>query len=348
MERKTILHVTTCFAGGVSRAIASIAQSTPEYVHVLLYGGAESTPDFSSFARTESFARSRLSRWSQLNRVLCEVRPAVVHSHSSWAGFLTRVVPIGAPVLYQPHCFVFDDPNRLAVVRRTYRFVEKLLAKNGSGILALTPHEYALAKDLAPRKSVHHVVNAPSINSALWHAKPTTRPHARVVMIGRLARQKSPEYFVAVAAEVWKRRQDVRFVWIGDGSPEYRQQLEAVGIEVTGWLGETQLVEELRQAAVYLHTASYEGFPLSILDAAACGVPIVARNIPALSGCDVAKVDSAQEAALEIQHLLTSDAAQKLSISRNEKMLEAMNPREQRRSILNAYDAVLREASCAF
>jgi glycosyltransferase involved in cell wall biosynthesis len=43
----------------------------------------------------------------------------------------------------------------------------------------------------------------------------------------------------------------------------------------------------LSSCDVYLHSALWEGFPISILEASAAGLPVVARNRPYLRGFDM-------------------------------------------------------------
>lgn len=45
-----------------------------------------------------------------------------------------------------------------------------------------------------------------------------------------------------------------------------------------GWLPRQQVIEELYQSDLYLSTARWEGMPVSIIEACAAGLPVVARN----------------------------------------------------------------------
>ena len=62
-----------------------------------------------------------------------------------------------------------------------------------------------------------------------------------------------------------------------------RTVLTDAGVRITGWMTGSALAAELGGASVYFHSANYEGFPLSVLDAAALDRPVVARRIDALA-----------------------------------------------------------------
>jgi glycosyltransferase involved in cell wall biosynthesis len=82
--------------------------------------------------------------------------------------------------------------------------------------------------------------------------------------------------------KVKKCREDVRMIKAG-----YSEKLEGEGIISIGWIKEADMPKLYNCADVYLHTSEYEGFGLPILEAMACGIPVVASNrasIPEVTG----------------------------------------------------------------
>jgi glycosyltransferase involved in cell wall biosynthesis len=103
--------------------------------------------------------------------------------------------------------------------------------------------------------------------------------------VGRLTEEKGLRILVAA----WKRMEHPpRLRIIGDGP--LREELEQVAgmsqgcIEILGQRSHAEAMEYLKKAAfVVLPSAWYEGFPHVILEAYACGVPILASRLGTLA-----------------------------------------------------------------
>jgi glycosyltransferase involved in cell wall biosynthesis len=111
---------------------------------------------------------------------------------------------------------------------------------------------------------------------------------ASVVTIGRLHPVKNLETviqaFLTVTANV--RRRHWRLVIAGDGDPAYRKTLEALAgdevgagrITFPGWVSGQEKVDLLDRASVFVQASHQESFGLSIVEAMARGVPVIASR----------------------------------------------------------------------
>jgi glycosyltransferase involved in cell wall biosynthesis len=68
----------------------------------------------------------------------------------------------------------------------------------------------------------------------------------------------------------------------GESRHESASSPESGGARLLGQLAETQMLELLKQSAIYLCLSVYEPFGLAPLEAARCGCAVVARDIPSL------------------------------------------------------------------
>lgn len=293
-----VLHVTECNGGGVVKAIESLIRATPEHEHHLLWP-VEGAEIHGLAASASVLPRGALQRVRVLSSIVRGIAPDIVHAHSSWAGVYARCVRLGVPVVYQPHCFKFDDPTLGRARASLYMLVERALASRTAAFGTLSAHEDRLTHSIALGATSVRLPNIPTI-TATSNNLGTDR--TKVAMIGRLAAQKDPEFFLATFEALCAANAGLDAVWIGDGEPSFRQKLERNGVTVTGWL-DASGVQEAMKGAVYLHTAAYEGFPLSVLDAAACGAPIVARRIPPLSDTGLLQADSPTQLASLVQRV---------------------------------------------
>jgi glycosyltransferase involved in cell wall biosynthesis len=96
-------------------------------------------------------------------------------------------------------------------------------------------------------------------------------PRDRILFVGRLTRAKG----VHAAASAWRKSGvGVPLVFAGTGSE--RNQLEANGFEVTGWLNRQALSEQYsRAAAVIMPSYWQEPYGIVGLEAASLGIPVV-------------------------------------------------------------------------
>jgi glycosyltransferase involved in cell wall biosynthesis len=106
-----------------------------------------------------------------------------------------------------------------------------------------------------------------------------------ITMVGRVTEQKNPGFFLSVAEAVLAKKNDVQFVWAGDGdllNEVWNETIKkGLGKDIL-WLGrvdKNDLHGILRQSDVFFFTSNYEGLPISILEAMAAGISIVAPNV---------------------------------------------------------------------
>jgi glycogen(starch) synthase len=109
------------------------------------------------------------------------------------------------------------------------------------------------------------------------------KPHGEkvVLFLGRITRQKGPEYFIRAAARVAERVKNVRFVVAGSGDqlPYVIRLAEELGIrdqvEFKGFLQGAEVDRAYETADVYAMPSVSEPFGLTALEAARHGVPVI-------------------------------------------------------------------------
>jgi glycosyltransferase involved in cell wall biosynthesis len=131
-------------------------------------------------------------------------------------------------------------------------------------------------------------------------------------------------------------------MWVGGGEPAAEQALRDVGVLVTGWSPRRSALGWLATADVYVHTAAWEGAPVSVLEAAALGLPIVARRNPSLAALGMPSLSDTPEALIEaIRSLLDRRRRAELRTD-SELLLRQHRPEAQREALERAYAAALR------
>lgn len=334
-----ILHVTDRYSGGVGRAIDRITELVPEAEHHLLSTGIESADGRGAYRSTSNLPDGLAARVRAVRQVVDDVAPDVVHAHSSWAGMYTRVRRLPVPVVYQPHCYYFERPNLLRPVRGAVRMMERLLAANGSVVAAVSPREEQLARSMGVRDVVR-IPNAPSsaaVREAGARSDVAGEGGRTVTMVGRVVAQKDPRFFAETARLARRFDLDLHFRWLGDGDETLVRELTDAGVEVTGWLTAADVMRRLAASDVYLHCAAYEGFPISVLDAARVGLPTIVRAIPAFEGSRLTAVRSPAEAAF-VAHTAVEDQERRLRmIESGDRLIGEMGEPALHDGVVRAY-----------
>ncbi|WP_168220088.1 MULTISPECIES: glycosyltransferase [unclassified Salinibacterium] len=277
-----VLHVTEALGGGLQSAIVNYARVTPDLEHRVFSRAREgqSTHGWPEGVQATTYSGRLPGFYRAVNKAVRRIQPDVVHLHSSFAGVARGFLPPGTRIVYSPHCFAFERTDVPSAVRWAFGALEYALARRPQTTLSVSPHEALLSRSLSRGNPVVVAPN-PSPLAPADEARPSpTGNDLSVTMVGRLGAQKAPDIF----AEVAHLCQDdgIRFTWIGDGPAGVPEMLRASGAAVTGWRPPEEVRELLTRSNLYLHTASWEGGPVSAIEAATLGVPVISRTIPSM------------------------------------------------------------------
>jgi glycosyltransferase involved in cell wall biosynthesis len=126
-----------------------------------------------------------------------------------------------------------------------------------------------------PETKLHYVGRG--VDVALYQPAEQPPEIFRVVFVGALIRRKG----VHVLLEAWKKLNlsDAELVLVGSVHEEMKPTLDALATSSVKLVGFTRGVQdELRRGAVFVFPSECEGFAKSTLEAAACGLPLIATR----------------------------------------------------------------------
>jgi glycosyltransferase involved in cell wall biosynthesis len=109
------------------------------------------------------------------------------------------------------------------------------------------------------------------------HCERPANPRPRVLFVGSLRIFKGPQ-LVLDAAERFSRAD---FILVGDGvlAQSLRERARSMAnVSMKGPLSRAEVREEYRNADIFLFPSRWEGSPRVLMEAAACGLPAVARR----------------------------------------------------------------------
>jgi glycosyltransferase involved in cell wall biosynthesis len=289
-EPLDVLYVAEAFGGGLFEITRKKAEGLVARGHraAIAYGIRPETPpdpraviddgvELIPMPWTSRTAAAQVRALFALRRLVEERKPDVVHLMSSFAGLHGAVALGGSavPTIYTPQGYAFTMSSEPRLKREIYRVLETFVAHRVTVVGACSQTEGAQARGLPGKPDVSVVENGiTELDDAPGAPPRTGRP--QVVALGRPSPQRRPEACARILSAVADLA-DVH--WIGGGDTDGQQALIAAGIPVTGWLPRAQTLKALSAATVYLHWTAWDGLPLSILEALARDVVVVASDI---------------------------------------------------------------------
>jgi glycosyltransferase involved in cell wall biosynthesis len=234
----------------------------------------------------------------QLIRLMRERRYALVHVHTPIAGFVGRYAARRAHiphVMYTAHGFHFHPLGR-PLINRLYAAIERVASRWTDVLVVINHEDTAAARALfaRPGLDIEYVPGVGVDTGTFVPAESKVQELSRerlgvagaglvVGWVGEFSRRKRPGDVLEVARRLKVSLPDVRFLMAGEGllESDIRHDVAASGLGQTvlfpGWQGDVPSF--LAGCDAVVSTASQEGLPRNVLEAMACGLPVVAWNI---------------------------------------------------------------------
>lgn len=212
-----------------------------------------------------------------------DVRGVVVH-HNQW--LYDRLAWIAAS---RPGIPIVDSTHIVEYTGGGYPLSSAIAAKAISTHHVISP---SLARWMTEVQGIpaDRVVMAPlggltvEPKDAVFRARVEGEPFT-VAFIGRMARQKAPEVFVAMAGRLKRQGFQLRFIMHGDGElagwVDDVIAAEGMTADIVRRTSATPVTETLDEAHVLVVSSHNEGLTLTTLEAITHGVPVVSTDVGA-------------------------------------------------------------------
>ena len=208
--------------------------------------------------------------WS-LPRLLRRLRPALAHVQYA----LPLACPCPAVVTVHDLSFEREPGLMSRRDRAIFRAVVPRAVRRARVVFAVSERTRRDLVELYGTPPEKVVLTANAVDPAFT---PGGEPDGYLLFVGAVQRRKNP-----LAAADAARELGLRLVVAGpEKEPELARELERRGAELRGYVEKAELAGPYRRALCVVLPSRFEGFGLPVLEAMACGTPVVAANEPAL------------------------------------------------------------------
>ncbi len=275
-----------------------IAELPAERIHPLRFGPGGDlpfpVPGMSDVMPYEStvFASMDEDQWASyreawrhhLARVVADVRPDVIHSHHVW--LLSALVKDVAPDTPQlVHCHATGLRQLQLCPRRAEEVIRGVRRADAFATLQ-QEHDDRLTRELEiPEHRIHRV--GAGYDQRVFHDRGRAPSKGSVTYAGKIALAKGLAPLLDAFEQLRAKHPSAHLFVAGGGAGAESDALRA-RIDAAPWatklghLTPDQLAAQLRTTEVFVLPSFYEGLPLVLAEARACGCRLVATALPSI------------------------------------------------------------------
>lgn len=235
--------------------------------------------------------------YQSLLTMLREIKPDIVHTHSSKAGILGRAAAakLGIPAVHTIHGASFHYGQN-AIAHELYRLVEKWAARRTARFISVCDAmtDQYVAAGIAPRDKFVTIYSGMEVEPFLSPPRPREvvrrelglEPTDVVIgKIGRLFHLKGQEYVIAAAPAVVAQYPNAKFLFVGDGllRSEFEKYIADLGLTkhfvFTGLVPPDRVPELIHAMDIVVHASLWEGLARVLPQGLIAGKPVISFDI---------------------------------------------------------------------
>ncbi|PYI87357.1 MAG: hypothetical protein DME26_06370 [Verrucomicrobia bacterium] len=226
---------------------------------------------------------------AKFSAILREFRPQLLHAHFATKALATArelAKELGLPFTFTAHGY---DIRRKAPPD----FAQRAAAARAIITVSKANARYIAARFRVPFERIHVIpcgvdtdrFHPPKVGGSEGQNPSLSSRTPQIVCVARHVQVKNLGLLLEACAVLRDRGERFRCVMIGDGPlrgelEEICQRIDLQEIVVfAGALEQAQVLEWWQRASVAVLTSENEGMPVSLMEAAACGVPAVATEV---------------------------------------------------------------------
>jgi len=229
----------------------------------------------------------------EVRKILKEIKPDIVATHSSKAGLIGRVAAwsLRIPTVFTAHGWAFTE-GVATKKRMFYIAIEKIIGKITDQVITVSNYDRQLA--ISNRVLPKHKIK--TVHNGVLPLKQRTQLNrnniqVNILMVARFDVPKRQLNLIRACEKLSEIPWHLSFVGEGEKLEEARGYVKKRKLteRVMFYGGINNIEIQLSESQLFVLLSDYEGMPLSILEAMQGGLPIIATDV---GGVKEAVIDS--------------------------------------------------------
>lgn len=219
-------------------------------------------------------------------KILKQIKPDIVHSHSIDMGFILSFAckKYNIPIINTCHGVSFND-SQFSIFKR---IIELFFLKTGRFNKIITVDQNSL--EYFKENNINNVIyisNGIDLDEFKKNKRSNNDKKLRIIFVGRLEEQKGLKYLIESVKTL--QNKEFELIIIGSGTQEnkLRSLVKEYGLgEKIIFLGNKKNKETIRQlfnSDIFILPSIWEGFPITILEAWGASLPVIVTSVGGVS-----------------------------------------------------------------
>jgi sugar transferase (PEP-CTERM/EpsH1 system associated) len=292
MKRKVVHLVYSLGFGGLEQVIVNLINNSTEYnvQHCIITLTAEQDlyesikPEVLIYNLNKNPGKDLSTHW-KLYKLLKKLNADVIHSYNLGTIEYQLVAFLaGIKVrIHAEHGRVYNDRYG---TNKAHNIFRRLFSTIITKFIVVSPDLYQWARAILKLNEDKLVLVYNGVDTRLYNRSDDKYERYTICMVGRLDSIKNQKMLIDSYIQIKTRYPDfknTRVLLVGDGSlrQEISDQIESHNLSeeiiILGFRSDVSDI--LSKSNIFVLTSLYEAMPMTVIEAMACGVPVISTNV---------------------------------------------------------------------